>query len=239
MITKEQIPDVMGHNAYDLSHKKIGRVEHIYFDTQTGQPEWLTIRTGLFGTRETFVPLSTAEIEGDEVVVPFTKDQIKNAPMIDLEGGEILPEDEEARVYEYYGMGYQPAAGGTAADDAMTRSEEELRVGKETREVGRARLRKYVVTEEQQITVPVTHEEVRVEREPITSENVDQATAGPDISEAEYEVTLHEERPVVGKETKPVERVRLAKDEVTEQQTVRGQVRKERIEAEGIDEDEQ
>jgi hypothetical protein len=151
MITKEQIPDVIGHNAYDPSHKKLGKVEHVYLDTQTGQPAWLTIRTGLLGTKETFVPLSTAEIEGDEIVVPFTKDQIKNAPMIDLEGSEILPEVEEARVYEYYSMGYEPA-GGAATDDAMSRSEEELRVGKETREIGRARLRKYVVTEELQLT---------------------------------------------------------------------------------------
>ncbi|NUR30571.1 MAG: DUF2382 domain-containing protein, partial [Catenulispora sp.] len=68
-------------------------------------------------------------------------------------------------------------------------------------------------------------------REPITEANLDAAMAGPDISEAEYEVTLHEERPVTNIETVPVERVRLAKEEVTEQETVRGTVRKERIEA--------
>ncbi len=114
----------------------------------------------------------------------------------------------------------------------MTRSEEQMHVSVERRESGRARLRKYVVTEEVQETVPVRHEEVRVEREPITESNRDQAMAGPDISEDEYEVTLHEERPVVRTETVPVERVRMTTEEKATQETVRGRVRKERIEAE-------
>ncbi|MFJ5730968.1 YsnF/AvaK domain-containing protein [Streptomyces paradoxus] len=86
----------------------------------------------------------------------------------------------------------------------MTRSEEEMHVGTERREAGRVRLRKYVVTEEQQRAVPARHEEVRVEREPITDANRGDAMAGPDISEAEHEVTLHEEEPVV--ETRAVPR---------------------------------
>ena len=81
----------------------------------------------------------------------------------------------------------------------MTRSEEELRVGTERSRAGRVRLRKYVVTEQVTKTVPVSHEEVRIEREPITDENVDAATAGPEISAEEHEVVLHAERPVVDK----------------------------------------
>src|SRR5262249_52540289 len=98
--------------------------------------------------------------------------------------------------------------------------------------------RKHVVTEDQQQTVPLRKERVRLEREPITDANRDQALSGPDIADADYEVVTHEERPVVSKETVPMERVRLAKDDVTEQQTVGGQVRKERIDAEGLYEDE-
>jgi uncharacterized protein (TIGR02271 family) len=112
----------------------------------------------------------------------------------------------------------------------MTRSEERLRVGKEQVETGRARLRKYIVTEDVQTTVPVSREEVRIEREPITEANRDAAVAGPDLSEEEHEVTLTEERPVVGKETVPVERVRLGKEQVTEEKQVSEQVRKEQIE---------
>ena len=111
----------------------------------------------------------------------------------------------------------------------MTRSEERMRVGTERVETGRARLRKYVVTENVTQTVPVSHEEVRIEREPITDANVDAATDGPAISEEEHEVVLHAERPVVAKETVPVERVRVDTETVTDQETVSGEVRKEQI----------
>src|SRR5204862_6261783 len=118
---------------------------------------------------------------------------------------------------------------GPSTDDAMTRSEEELRVATERREAGRARLRKYVVTETEERTVPVRREEVRVEREPITDGNVDQALDGPEISEEEHEVVLHEEQPVVEKRTVPKERVRLEKDTVTDEHRVSDEIRKERI----------
>jgi uncharacterized protein (TIGR02271 family) len=120
-------------------------------------------------------------------------------------------------------------ASGPTTDDAMTRSEEELRVGMQERETGRVRLRKYVVTEHVQQTVPVRREEVRLEREPITDANRDRATAGPEISEAEHEVVLHEEQLVVEKRVVPKERVRLAKDTVTDEQQISEEVRKEQI----------
>jgi uncharacterized protein (TIGR02271 family) len=112
----------------------------------------------------------------------------------------------------------------------MTRSEENLRVGTQKVEAGRVRLRKYVVTEEVSTTVPVSHEEVRVEREPITDANRDAATSGPEISEEEHEVVLHEERPVVQKEVVPVERVRLNTETVAGEETVSDNLRKEVIE---------
>ena len=111
----------------------------------------------------------------------------------------------------------------------MTRSEEELAVGTQRRETGRARLRKYVVTEEVQQTVPVQREEVRIEREPITDANVDEATSGAEISEEEHEVVLHAEEPVAEKRVVPKERVRLDKDVETEERTVSEEVRKEQI----------
>jgi stress response protein YsnF len=76
----------------------------------------------------------------------------------------------------------------------------------------------------------VTREEVRVEREPITDENVDEALQGSDISEGEHEVVLNEERVVVDKETVPKERVRLDTATVTKDQRVSEDVRKEKIE---------
>ena len=122
---------------------------------------------------------------------------------------------------------------GPTTDDAMTRSEEELQVGTETRERGRARLRKHVTTEQQTITVPVQREEVRVEREPITDANLDAATSGPAISEEEHEVTLREEEVVVDKRAVPKERVRLDTETVTDERQVSEEVRKEQIEVDG------
>ena len=128
----------------------------------------------------------------------------------------------------------RPAVGhdtsGPTTDSAMTRSEERLRVGTETHEVGRARLRKYIVTEQQSVQVPVSREEVRVEREPITDANRGDAYDGPALSEEEHEVVLHAERPVVDTEVEAVERVRLDTETVRETETVSGEVRKEQIE---------
>ena len=237
-----------GHDVVDPSGDKIGAIEDIYLDEQTDQPEWLAVRTGLFGRRISFVPIAEAQPTGDAVAVPYTKDQVKDAPNAEPDG--LLSEQEEARLYEYYGLPYSDAAsdtvlpeggaGGyestnqtTGRDDAMTRSEEELRVGTRQREAGRARLRKWVETEHESTTVPVAREEVRIEREPITDANVDRALQGQDISEGVHEVTLMEEEAVARTETVPKERIRLEKDVQTEERTVSGEVRKERVEAEG------
>src|SRR5215213_2377713 len=121
----------------------------------------------------------------------------------------------------------------------MTLSEERLNVDTQQVEAGRARLRKYVVTENVTQTVPVSHEEVRVEREPITDANVGSAMDGPAISEEEHEVTLRAERPVVEKEAVPVERVRLDKETVTDTETVSADLRKEEIEVDAPGRDRQ
>jgi len=122
---------------------------------------------------------------------------------------------------------------GPNTDDAMTRSEEELRVGTTERETGRVRLKKYIVEDEVTQTVPVRREEVRVEREPITDANVGDATSGPDLSEEEHEVTLRSEEPIAEKRVVPKERVRLGKDVETSEETVSETVRKEEIDVDG------
>jgi uncharacterized protein (TIGR02271 family) len=98
---------------------------------------------------------------------------------------------------------------------------------------GRARLRKYIVTEDVTRTVPVEREEVRVEREPITDANRDAAMSGGDLTEEEHEVTLRAQEPVVEKRVVPKERVRLDTDTVSEEREVTDEVRRERIETEG------
>ena len=124
---------------------------------------------------------------------------------------------------------------GPTTDDAMTRSEERLNVGTAQREAGRARLRKHIVSENVSITVPVSHEEVTIEREPITEANRGDALSGGDLTEEEHEVTLTEERAVVDKDVVAVERVRLGTKTVTEQQQVDETVRKEQIDQVEVD----
>ncbi|GGS49889.1 photosystem reaction center subunit H [Planobispora rosea] len=262
MITQNQVRTVINQDVYDISGEKIGEVKHVYLDEATGRPEWLCVKTGLFGTKETLVPARAADVVADHVEVGYSKDRVKDAPGVDVEADGYLSPDEERELYRYYDIDWdaswhqanQPGGaegqagwahtGGRSererlgrTDGAMTRSEEQLQVGTETHRAGKARLRKYVVTEQQQVSVPVSHEEVRIEREPITEANRDAALSGPDISEAEYEVTLHAERPVVDKQTVPVERIRLGKETVTDQETVSGQVRKEHVEVEGDTDD--
>ena len=225
-----------GRNVVTSDGDKIGTLEEIYLDAQSGEPEWATVRTGLFGAQHTFVPLVDVDHRRGEVVVPYSKGQVKDAPSVDPDGQ--LSHEEENRLFGHYGIGGsdQPAGrdvSGPTTDEAMTRSEEELRVGTAQRERGRARLRKYVVTEEVQQTVPVQREEVRIEREPITDANVEQALDGPEISEEEHEVVLHEEEPVVEKRVVPKERVRMDKDTRTDDAQVSEEVRKEQIEADG------
>jgi uncharacterized protein (TIGR02271 family) len=280
MLTEAQAREVIGSTAYGQDGEKIGKVGQLFLDDQTGQPEFVTINTGFFGSSESFVPVADATFDGDRLVVPFDKDKVKDAPNVDLDGRH-LDESEEQRLYEYYGMSSTATSGytdtdrtagyadttrtsdtdrdftssdrdvtpgtdrditsgteghdtsGPTTDDAMTRSEEQVRVGTTSQEAGRARLRKYVTTEHETHTVPVRKERAVLETEPITDANVGAATSGPDISEEEHEVVLREERATVDKTVEPVERVRLGTETTTDEETVTEEVRKEQVEVEG------
>jgi uncharacterized protein (TIGR02271 family) len=246
MLNERDLESIAGQDVYGADGGKIGTAGQVYVDDETGRPEWVTVRTGFLGANESFVPLADASVSGGRVTVPYDKDTVKNAPNVDPEGRH-LDVSEEQSLYQYYGASYGQGAGYADAgrrrttegsgDDAMTVSEERLKVGREKEASGKVRLRKYVVTEQQNVTVPVTREEVRLEREPITEANVADATSGPDFAEREAEVTVYEERPVVEKEAVPVERVRLSKEQVTEDRQVSEEVRKERIDTEGLTDD--
>ena len=241
MITTQQIQNLLeaGGTVVGSDGHKIGKVGTVYLDDGSGRPEWVTAKTGLFGRSETFIPLAQGNVQGQEIQVPYDQETVKDAPRLEDPEGH-LSQDQEKELYRYYGLEPSAQAGtvghdvsGPTTDEAMTRSEEQLRVGTERVESGKARLRKYVVTEDVTRTVPVSHEEVRVDREPVTDANRSQAMAGGEITEEEHEVTLHAERPVVAKETVPVERVRMDTDTVTEEAEISESVRKEQIEAEG------
>ncbi|UKY52855.1 PRC and DUF2382 domain-containing protein [Streptomyces inhibens] len=308
-----------GLHVIDATGAKVGTVQQVYRDDATNEPEWITVRTGLFGMKETFIPLAGARRTGDELHVPHAKDTIKDAPRIDADGH--LDPSEEAELYRHYGLdrpgmsnpgelgelespggaasradtvvssGPRPdttgdpsgAAGATGirhrasqdtaqharptADTAhhppaggernklfdrpmamsrgrdeldtvngkeqapeMVLSEEQMEIGTEERESGRAHVRKHVVTEEVHRTVPLTHEEVRVVREKITEEERRTGRTTHRLGEGEVEIVLHEEQAVISKKTVPVERVRLETEWVTEQQEVSAEIRREELE---------
>jgi uncharacterized protein (TIGR02271 family) len=265
VIDSHDIGSIVGAPVHDTDGDKIGTVGQVYVDPDTEKPLWATVKTGLFGTSESFVPLEDATWDRESLVVGYDKAKVKDAPRVESDGA--LSEEEEDSLYAYYGIGSGSASttttgtgtqgvhdqddragvdvdrdrdgvvghdtSGPTTDDAMTRSEEQLHVGTERVETGRARLRKHVVTEQQTVTVPVSHEEVRLEREPITDGNVGAATSGPDLSDEEHEVVLTEERPVVQKETVPVERVKLGTETVTDEERVTEDVRHEEIDVDG------
>jgi uncharacterized protein (TIGR02271 family) len=238
MITQNDLRKLLGATAHDPSGDKIGRIGQVYYDDDTDQPKWVTVHTGLFGTNESFVPLQEARFEGGTVTLGYDKQKIKNAPNVAQD--RHLSPDEEAELYRYYDIrGYNQGGTGDAQGGGRHRATVDRQRNRgsagETHDTGRARLRKHVVTEHQNVTVPVSREEVTVEREPITDANRGAAHSGPAISEEEHEVTLRAERPVVEKEAVPVERVRLGTETRTQHETVGGEVRKEQIEVDADD----
>ncbi|MFH8367139.1 DUF2382 domain-containing protein [Streptomyces sp. NPDC018031] len=312
MITKEQIPAVLDHPVYDTEGTKIGDAKHVFLDDVTGKPDWVSVRTGLFGMNESFVPVQDARLVQDHLEVPFTKSKVKDAPHVDVDSGGHLSVDEERKLYRHYdmdwseggrrtgpadttgtgaagaagrgdrgrmgepypgaGMGTRGTAEGTGkgmdtgtrsamtadegraadlgtgagrptagrrrgradleAEQSMTRSEEELHIGVEQTEAGRARLHRYVETEHVERTVPLRHEELLIEREEITDANRGSVTGAQKLSESDQEIVLHRERAVVRTEVVPKERVRLRVEEHTTEETVAGDVRRERIDIE-------
>jgi uncharacterized protein (TIGR02271 family) len=251
MSDTREVLEWRGRTVVDHEGSKLGKIEEIYLDQETDRPEWALVNTGMFAGKSSFMPLKGVRADGDDVVAPYSQEQVKDAPQ--MEGDGELSQQDEAALYAHYGVEYSEASSdsglpeggqsgrgtvgrdvsGPETDDAMTRSEEELRVGTEKRETGRARLRKFVVTEQVEKTVPVQREEVRIEREPITDANRDAAMSGGDITEEEHEVTLHAEEPVVQKDVVAKERVRMDKDVVTDERQVSEEVRKEQIETDG------
>ncbi|MET7443154.1 hypothetical protein [Streptomyces sp. NPDC005568] len=97
-------------------------------DDVTGRPEWVSVKTGLFGTSESFVPIQDAAVVEDHLEVPYSKDKVKDAPNVDVDAGGHLSVQEEHQLYEYYGLAWdaawqqanQPDEGGWAHAGATT-----------------------------------------------------------------------------------------------------------------------
>jgi hypothetical protein len=156
-----------GRTVLDRDGEPIGKLKEIYLDEED-RPSWGSVHTGLFGLRETLVPLAAVQAEDDDRLrVPFARDHVKDAPNVDPDV-QLDPEEERV-LYRHYDLDDRPTDEGepaAEADDAMTRSEEEVRFGTRRRARERVRLKKYVVTDYVEKKVPVRREEIRVEHEP-------------------------------------------------------------------------
>jgi uncharacterized protein (TIGR02271 family) len=247
-MTIEALQDAQGVPVLASDGDKIGSVEEIFYDDETGKPEWVGVGTGFFGTKRVLVPVEPAEMTGDALLVPYAKEHVKDSPDID---GDEISQETERELYAYYGLEYSERRSGsglpeggldtgldanapdtagdtTAGPATVTRSEEELRVGTRGVEAGRARLRKWVETEPVETDVELRRETAHVTRQPI-----DQPVSGAEIGEEEIEVPLRAEEAVAQKQTVAKERIRLEKDVESERKTVSDEVRKERVDVAG------
>jgi sporulation protein YlmC with PRC-barrel domain len=217
----------IGYEVVDRSGEKVGKVNNVFLDDGTGQPEWLSVSGGVFERRPFYVPLQRATVGFGRLTVGWDKVAIKGSPSID-EGDTLSPDDEDIlnAYYERFGEVAEPLEPPPSGDGvSMIRSEERSRFSTRRQESGRARLRKYVVTEQVTQTVAVSHEELHVEREAIPD-----GTGTATMSEGEWEITLYAERPVVDTEVVPVERILLSKETLVTEETVGTEIRKEQVE---------
>jgi uncharacterized protein (TIGR02271 family) len=248
-MTTAQSARLTGQAAYDSTGQKIGEIQRVFYDQTTNEPAWLTVRGGGPGSRESFVPVAGSQLTSSGLALAVRKDIIEGSPAI--AAGEELGANDASALDRYYramlsGPAPAPAQpaepmgagrperrpeGRTTAERAepveLTSYEEQLRVGTEAVESGAVRLRKSVVTEQVETSVPLRHEEVTIERVPATEAR---PAPGHRFEEQAVEVTLHEERPTIVKETVPVETVRLAPKVQTDERRVADSVRRERIE---------
>lgn len=257
MISERDLSAAIGSTAHGSDGAPVGTVETFYTDDRTGATTWVSVSSGLLGTRRALAPVEDATFADGRLQLTVPADAVSRAPRL---GGEHLsPEDEAALRSHYAGaatVGRHAAAADVdqradldppagvdhdAGDGGMVRSEEQLRVDTERVVARRVRVVRYVVTEEVQVTVPIRREEIRVEELPL-----DAVGEGELVSEGEplggagtttavaggglpEEIVLHAERPVVTVEVVPVERVRLRTEVVEGQEQVSGTVQREQV----------
>jgi sporulation protein YlmC with PRC-barrel domain len=101
-IEKDRMLQFRGRQLVGGDGERIGRVEEIYLDADSGEPQWALVHTGLFGTKRTFVPLADATEAEEELRVPLDKATVKDAPQVEPDG--LLSKDEEAALFRHYGM---------------------------------------------------------------------------------------------------------------------------------------
>jgi hypothetical protein len=102
MTAPEEPQEYIHRAAVDAEGNRIGKISKVYHDDQTGQPLWVLVETGLFGTRQSFAPIRGSRFDGELVVLAVSKDQVKDAPNIDKDAH--ISESEQGALRQYYGI---------------------------------------------------------------------------------------------------------------------------------------
>ena len=249
-------PDVRGWEVLASDGRRIGEVDELLIDTNAMKVRYLDVEVedGLMAEpdRHVLVPIGYARLDRDRdcvVVDNVASGDLRAMPAYDH---APLTRDFETQVRDSWGAGSTASTGlntGGAADDfyadtsfddkrfygrageteeRLTRSEEELSVGKREMRTGEVGLEKHVETERVREEVPLRHEEVTVERRPISEPLA--ASGRTEITEDEIRIPLHEEQAVVEKRVVPKEELVVRKHDVVENETVEADLRKERVE---------
>jgi uncharacterized protein (TIGR02271 family) len=252
MNTRSTAPDqFFGYDVIDSAGNKIGSIDNVWVDDATNELEFVGVKTGWLMGKTHVIPTADAQISTNTITVPYSEDQIKNAPAFG--GNDELSPDDETQIYSYYGLGRSTAPSPTGLPTGETSgttpgfgagtstrgetldtegeidvpvSEEELQVGKREVQAGTVRLRKVVRTEHEEVPVELKREDVVIERIPAS-----EASDVPDTAfqERDIEVPLSREEAVVGKEAHVTGQVRVQKNVDTETQTVGGDIRREEV----------
>jgi len=95
-----------GRDLIDRNGERIGKLEDVYFDVESDEPQFGTVKEGWIGRHLTFVPLVGVTIGPDSLQLAVSKEQVKSAPNI-VEGHEFSPAEESA-LYHHYELNYTP-----------------------------------------------------------------------------------------------------------------------------------
>lgn len=259
-INRDQLDSLYDAEVVDQNGDKIGGVGQVYLDDTTEEPAWVTVKTGLFGTKETFVPLSDAQLSGERITVPYDKQHVKDAPNMDADSH--LGDNEQDELYRYYGVGtgygtttdtstgyadtdVDYAATGTTTDTDMDRTadfadtrgsgDEGMVLHEERANVGKERVETGRVRLRKHVVAEQKTITVPVEREEfeVVREPVGAGDTGDGrLADDAVELTLSEERPVVEKEVVATERVGLDRNVVTEERDITTDVGREEVQVE-------
>lgn len=104
---KWSVAEWRGRMLVDRNGEKIGKLQDVYVDVETDEPQFGTVKEGFIGRHLTFVPLGGLQIGTDNLQVTATKDQVRSAPDLEMQGEELSQADESS-LYHHFEMNYTP-----------------------------------------------------------------------------------------------------------------------------------